>query len=213
MTHNKQILAETLKTWLPLAAIIIIFSGLIYAAVQQTYRQNANDPQIQIAEDIADAISQGLAPPQGIVSPTAPQTDLKKSLSTFLIIYDDAGKIIASSAILDGKNPEYPKGVLDYVKKHGEDRVTWQPVPAVRMATVVTRYSGKQSGFVMVGRSLRETEKRVERLTLMTSVATAAALVISLLLIFLFKKIMPDAASNIVNISETEILIAKGKEE
>jgi hypothetical protein len=48
-------------------------------------------------------------------------------------------------------------GVLDYVRKNGQDRVTWQPAPGVRMATVVVPY---KNGFVMAGRSLTEVEKR-----------------------------------------------------
>ena len=35
-------------------AIITIIMGLIYASVQQTYRSNADDPQIQIAHDLRD---------------------------------------------------------------------------------------------------------------------------------------------------------------
>ena len=209
MTNNKQVLIKTLKSWLPLAAVVIILSGLVYATVQQTYRQNANDPQIQVAEDIADAISQGLVPPEAIVSPAAPTTDLKKSLSTFILIYDDSNKLIASSAALDGKSPDYPKGVLDSVKAHGEDRVTWQPQAGVRMATVVTRYTGKQSGFVVVGRSLKEVEKRVARLTAMTAVATAVALIISLLLIFLFKMMWRPSGEHH---KHTEIVIDTTKE-
>ena len=186
MSHNKKILSETLKAWLPLAAVIVIFSGLIFAAVQQSHRSMANDPQIQIAQDVADAIAQG-TPPDSIVPPTG-STDLRKSLSPFVMIYDDSNKLVGSSAILDGKNPDYPTGVLDDVKKHGEARVTWQPVAGVRMATVVTRYTGTESGFVIVGRSLKEVENRVNQLTTMTAIAMAVALILSLLLKFLSKK-------------------------
>ncbi len=186
MTHNKQVLSDTLKAWLPLAAAIVIVSGLAYAAAQQNYRQSANDPQIQIAQDVADAITQG-TPPDSITGPTG-NTDIRKSLAPFIIILDDAGKVIGSSAVLDGKNPEYPSGVLDNVRKNGGEKITWQPQAGVRIASVVTRYTGAKSGFVVVGRSLKEVERRVEELTEMTAMATALALIVSLLLIFCFKK-------------------------
>ena len=43
--------------------------------------------------------------------------------------------------------------------RRGEDRLTWQPEPGVRSATVVVHYQGAQAGFVMAGRSLREVGK------------------------------------------------------
>jgi hypothetical protein len=49
---------------------------------------------------------------------------------------------------------------LEYVRSHGEDRVSWQPEPGVRIAAVIIRYQGAQSGFVLAGRSLREVEVR-----------------------------------------------------
>ncbi len=184
---HKHILNQTFKAWLPLAAGIVIMSGLVYGAVQQNYRQNANDPQIQIAQDIAAAITQG-APASSIVPPTG-TTEVNDTLSPFVMIFDDSGKLIGSSAILDGKNPNYPKSVLDAVKKSGRDaRVTWQPKAGVRMATVVTRFTGKDSGYIVAGRSLKEVENRISQLTLMTAMATALALVVTLLVMFFLQK-------------------------
>jgi len=48
-----------LKIWLPLLVVISAFSGLAYASVQQAYRQGADDPQIQMAEDTAYALDHG----------------------------------------------------------------------------------------------------------------------------------------------------------
>ena len=48
---------------------------------------------------------------------------------------------------------------------NGEDRVTWQPQGNVRIALVVTKVTGVQSGFIAAGRSLREVEKREDQLT------------------------------------------------
>src|SRR5665811_516764 len=50
------------RSWLPLAVAITLLSGLIYGAVQQVLRQDANDPQIQMAQDTAAALTAGAAP-------------------------------------------------------------------------------------------------------------------------------------------------------
>ena len=90
------------------------------------------------------------------VVPAGVPVDIAGSLAPFMTIYDDSGVPIASSGHLDGALPRLPQGVLDYARAHGENRVTWQPLTGVRVAAVVTRYSGQASGFVLAGRSLRE---------------------------------------------------------
>lgn len=182
----KKILFRTFVKWLPLAVAIAILTGLVYVAVQQSYRMSANDPQIQISEDVADVINKGTTPDQ--IVPPEGSTDISKSLATFVIIYDDTGKAVGSTAILDGKTPLVPSGVLDFARQHGNDKFTWQPKTGVRVAAVVARYSGKASGFVLVGRSLREIEIRITKLGQMSAMAGLLALVLTYLIIFLFFK-------------------------
>src|SRR5581483_4770876 len=185
--NHKNIFLKTFKTWLPLALVAAVFWVTLYWAVQQNYRMSANDPQIQIAEDIASAISLGA--PADSVAPQTGNTDIRQSLSPFLMIYDDSGKLIGSSAILDGKNPEFPTSVFDRVKKSGEDWITWQPQKGLRYAVVVSRYSGKdQSGYVVVGRSMREIEKRISILTEGSAASLVFVLILSFALIFVLKK-------------------------
>lgn len=43
---------------------------------------------------------------------------------TMLVVYDDAGRPIASSARLDGSTPRPPKGVFDFGRANREERVT-----------------------------------------------------------------------------------------
>ena len=183
MTHSKKVLADAFKAWVPLGAAIIMLSGTAYLATQQNYRLSANDPQSQIAEDIASAIKQG-TPPDSIV-PATGTTDIANSLSAFVLIYDGSGKQIGSSAILDGKNPEFPTSVFDSVKKSGEEAVTWQPKSGVRMATVVTHYnstaSGTPDGYIVAGRSLREVEKRINNLGLITLIGLFFTLLVTFL--------------------------------
>jgi len=180
MINQKRKINEAFKAWLPFAVIIIIFAGLAYVAVQQNYRLSANDPQIQIAEDVSTAINAGTAAPDAIVPPS-PTQDITQSLSPFVAIYNATGTPIGSSVALDGKLPTLPSGIFDNAKAHGEDRFTWQPKPGLRVAAVVSHFNGPVPGFVMAGRSLKEIENRIKNLTLMTAIATALALVLTFL--------------------------------
>ena len=45
--------------YLAATAVVTIFAGFIYAAVQQTYRNTANDPQLQIARDMSEQLTDG----------------------------------------------------------------------------------------------------------------------------------------------------------
>ncbi len=170
------------KTWILVAFIITVFSGLIYVVVQQDIRGGANDPQIQISEDVAENLAQGGDPTQIIPNYTF---DIGKSLSTFVIVTDATGKVLATTASLDGKTPQIPKGILDFTKAHTQDRLTWQPKTGVRTAIVVTYFDnlqGKTSGFVIVGRSLREIEKRESTLELEVGLAWLIGIVGSLVI-------------------------------
>jgi len=138
-------------------AFATILTGLVYATVQQSLRQSANDPQIQIAEDIATQLDNGR---DASSLDSQNKTDIAKGLGPYIIIYDDQGKPLASTALLDGQIPVVPFGVLQNAKVHGENRVTWQPQAQVRSAIVAVPFTGKQSGYVVAGRSLRETEIR-----------------------------------------------------
>ncbi|MDP3956721.1 MAG: hypothetical protein Q8P97_01875 [bacterium] len=178
-----------LLTWLPIAVVITLLCGLIYITVQQVIRIGANDPQIAIAEDVANAL-QGGVDPQTIVG--GQTSDILKSLDPFVIIFDEGGNPLASSVQLDGKTPTPPRGVFDSAKSHGDDRLTWQPKPSVRIAAVVAYYSSGNStstkpGFVLAGRSLREIEKRVDSLGLQVLVGWLVILIISFLGFFVLE--------------------------
>lgn len=153
-----------LKQWLPLAAMMTVICLIIYATVQQTYRSNANDPQIQMAQDAAFELSNG-SDPKSLVKPTA--MEISRGLTPYLVIYDESGNPIASDGVLDGKMPSMPCGVLEYSKEHGVDMVTWQPRSGVRSALVVQPFNGTMNGFVVAGRSLRAVEDRENNLVTM----------------------------------------------
>ena len=177
----KKHLLNAAKIFLPLAAVITVLIGLVYLAVQQDFRMSANDPQIQIAEDFADQLSSGV--PLGQFNF---KFDISKSLATFVVIYNDQGQPVTGSGQLNGQFPALPAGVTDYVKKYGEDRITWQPQSGVRSALVVTHFKNSQSaGYIAVGRSLREIEQRESMLGWYALTAWLAALILSLAVLIL----------------------------
>jgi len=148
-----------IKYWLLIVIVVSGLSGLIYGVAQQDIRQGANDPQIQMAEDIAAELANGQSV-QSVVP--AEKVDIARSLAPYIIVFNVTGNPIASSAELNGQIPTIPSGVFDSVRQSGEDRFTWEPQAGVRSAVVVTRFSGSSSGFVLAGRSLREAEKRID---------------------------------------------------
>ncbi len=172
-------LFQIIKSWLPLAIATAGLCGLVYLAVQQSLRISANDPQIQMAEDAASALEGG-ASVESIVP--AAKVELATSLAPFIIVFDNSGSVLGSSAVLHGAIPVYPSGVLDYTRQNGEDRVTWQPESGVRMATVVVRYS---KGFVMAGRSLREVEIRIGNIEKISGLAMLVIWAVTLFIISL----------------------------
>lgn len=137
-----------------LVAVISLVYGVIYVVAQQDLRLGANDPQIQLAEDSAAALS---ANNSTVVYTAATKVDIAKSLAPFMMIYDNNQQLVSSSAVLDGSTPVLPPGVLMNTTAAHQNRVTWQPRGGVRVAAVVVKYD---HGYVLAGRSLREVEKR-----------------------------------------------------
>ena len=165
-----------LARWVQLAALATALSLMVYLAVQQVGRQNANDPQLQIARDASLGITDGKTP-AGITAESP--VEISRSLAPWITIADDKGNIIASTARLHGNPRTVPAGVFDHARATGEERVTWQPEPGVRMATVVVH--NRNGGFVVAGRSLRESEERTAaygRLILLGWLATLVGLLV-----------------------------------
>jgi hypothetical protein len=166
-------LNPNLKIILPIAAVgaaVILFAHVV---VQQNYRQTANDPQIQLAEDAAASLDRGSRPDSVLNSS---EVDVAKSLAPFIIVFDKDHKVVAANAKLSGQVPVPPAGTFDAAKGLGpdnENRFTWQPRPHVRLAAVIVRHDG---GYVLAARSLREVETREAQLTYMTLLALALLL-------------------------------------
>lgn len=171
-----------LRAWILGLGIITVIFGTIYAAIQQDLRITGNDPQIQMAEDMATGLANGQTPAEVVAD--GKQVNLNDSLATFVMIYDQNGQQTFSSALLDGKAPGLPGGVLDGAKSKGETRVTWQPEKGVREAIVVKYYHGEQSGYVIVGRSLKEIEKREDQTLAVTGAGWLVSILAAMVLIY-----------------------------
>lgn len=137
-----------------LMTLTTFVAAIAYLVPQQVLRMSANDPQMQLAEDAASRLSSG--EPAAQVVPERP-IDMASSLAPFVIVYNDSGRPVASSANLDGTVPAPPRGVFEVARVNHEHSVTWQPRSGVRIASVITR---TRNGFVVAGRNMREVENR-----------------------------------------------------
>jgi hypothetical protein len=148
---------------LVLAGIATGVALALYAIPQHVLRSGLNDPQIQLAGDTAARLEQGIAPTDAV--PASQQIDMARSLSPFVIVYDDQGRPVASQGLLNGSIPTPPHGVFDNVRRSGQERLSWQPIlgseRGVRIATVIERVNGPHPGFVLAGRNMREVESRI----------------------------------------------------
>lgn len=152
-----------------LLTLTTFIAGTGYFISQQVLRMSANDPQIQMAEDAAQRLNGGEDAAR--IVPDS-KVDMAASLAPFLIVYDNSGRPTASSASLDGTTPAPPRGVFEYVRSHSQERVTWQPRPGVRIASVVTRTA---DGFVLAGRNMREVEIRENNVLKLAALGWLAA--------------------------------------
>jgi hypothetical protein len=160
-----------LLRWLQLGGVASACCLLVWVAVQQVWRQDANDPQIQMARDAAARLTSGQAVNTIVPAVTV---DAAQSLAPFLTVLDAKGAVVASSGRIQGATESVPSGVLDHVRESGEEEVSWQPEPSVRVAAVIVRYP---SGFVLAGRSLLETERRRARMSDLVGLAWLGMLV------------------------------------
>ena len=86
---------KTLVSWLPLAVggTVILLVG--YVTLQQTHRQQANDPQIMLAEDAAAALDSGY--PANALFESSSKTDMSVSQSPFGMVFDASGKLLGAA--------------------------------------------------------------------------------------------------------------------
>ncbi len=184
--------------FLLLVVLSTVIFGAMYGAVQQNYRNGANDPQVEVVDQVAAVIKQDI--PLDAILGSADQVDVAQSLSLFVMIFDKDKKLVSSSAQVDGQVPTPPQGTFDSANKEGGNRFTWEPKEGVRVAAVLKQVDDK--GYVLAGRSLREIEKRESDLLKMIAVSWLISVVTSLLLSFALKP-----RQNLTIIEETSVTI------
>ncbi len=165
------------RVWLPFAVVTSAFCALAYLLIQQSMRMGLNDPQIQMAEDAASALNNGAAVDSVI---PGSRIDMAESLAPFIDLYDANGNAAAGNGVFNRELPTYPKGALDAAKQSGENRVTWQPDPSVRIASVAVPYN---NGFVVAGRNMREVESRESNAELIAFLAGLVTLIATFIVI------------------------------
>ena len=163
------------KNWLGYAAVVTLLCLTVYGAVQQSFRQSANDLQYQMAQDVANAINNG-ADPKSLTG--TQQLDLASTLSPYVLIYDANGNAVGNNVTLNGKVPKPPAGALAEARKRGSNSVTWQPRPDVRQATVMI--ATRRGYLVVAGRSLRNTEEHIYKLGMLVLFGWIASLLVML---------------------------------
>lgn len=173
---------NAVRYWIPLAVVATGLVGLVYLAVQQDLRMGANDVPAQIAQDTAASIAKGA---EAWTVTGKEDVEISSSLAAWTLVFDEAGKVVAGTPVLDGKQAVPPAGIFAVTKDKGEDRVTWQPRVGVRQAVVAVRIAGGK-GVVMAGHSLRETEAHIDQLTQIAGLAWIVIMIAALAASLLF---------------------------
>ncbi|HSX02173.1 MAG TPA: hypothetical protein VLI05_02540 [Candidatus Saccharimonadia bacterium] len=184
-TSSAASLRLTLRAWLPLVVVVVGLVAFGYVAVQQNYRQSANDPQLQLASDAATLIKNGAEP--AAVVPAA-RVDLASSLAPFMLIGDGSGRLVAGNGWLAGSTPLPPAGVFADTLRSGSRSFTWQTAAGARFAAVAEPAG---DDVVVVARSLAPTEQRIGRLTVMAALALIGLLVATLGAVMLARGVAP----------------------
>ncbi len=174
-----------MKKLLVLSIAFIVVSaifGTIEVVGQQILRQDANDPQIQMAQDAATALNSGASPTSLVSGKIDPST----SLAPFIIIYDDSGQVAASNGSINGHTPTMPSGSLTASKGRDYHVVTWQPQSDVRIAAVNV---AANHYIVVAGRSLKEVERREGHILQLVVVGWVASVLIIVLGMTVYRRL------------------------
>jgi hypothetical protein len=162
------------RIWLAIVGASTLVLGAAYAMTQQATRLAVNDLPLATAQTVKHELENGAGAADVVPSV---KTDLSNDSTVFVTVTDSSQHVLASNAKLSGKSPLPPSGVFEYTKSYGMDQVTWQPSGNARLATIVLNYGeGQNSGFIITGQSLKQTEKRISVYTALAAAAWTAML-------------------------------------
>jgi hypothetical protein len=153
------------------AAVITVLFGTTYLVAQQSERMGADDSPERLATQISAQLASG-----GLDKlDTSDAVEIGSSEQPFFVVYDKDGAPIAGTGYLNGSLATLPNGVLKFAADNNGNRVSWQPEPALRLATVELVAGDR---IVMAGQSLAPSESRTDRLGALTAAGWAAAMVV-----------------------------------
>ncbi|HAG27614.1 TPA: hypothetical protein DCG61_02440 [Patescibacteria group bacterium] len=179
------------------ALVSVLFISICYSA-RTVFRQQANDPQIEVTEQVAGIVRQGV-PIDAIVS-SAEQIDLNSSKALFVMIFDNERSLAGSSAQLNGEAPSVPSEVFDKTNEMGEYRFDFEPSESLKFAGVMKKID--DSAYVLAGRSLSEMETRAAALEQPLWIGWIISVLLSLLLTALLRP-----STNIAIVEETNVTV------
>lgn len=153
---------KTYQYWiLSIVSLILVLICIIFVS-RYVIRSNTEVPLKQLATDTAWKTSLQIEK-NGKIEPLAGEkVDIGSSQETFVIVYNKNKEVLDSTALLYGVVPRLPEGVLDSTLLGVKKILTWEPSVGVRIAAVVV--SSGDYGYVVVGRSLAETEQNITQL-------------------------------------------------
>jgi hypothetical protein len=151
---------QSLSARLPIAIAITCIYTAMYFIMQQNIRSSADGLPTQYAENVRSKLEKGI--PISVAVSGLENVDMQTSYMPFVMVYDNAGNVKISTAILGISIPKIPVGALEQATRHGENRLTWQPQPGVRNAVAIVPYSvNGTTGFVLAAQSLKLYEQRI----------------------------------------------------
>ncbi len=191
---------RVIAIFLVLVAIFsIVFISICYTG-RLVLRQQANDPQIEVTEQVAGIIRQG-APLEAIVG-TAQQIDLSESDALFVAIFDKDKNLAGSTALVNGQPISVPSENFDLAKLQGDYRFDLEVTEGRKMAAVLKPVD--ENAYVLAGRSLAEFEKRADTLSLPIWIGWGISVLLALVLSPLLKPLRPIAIVEETNVTVVE---------
>lgn len=191
---------RAITIFLTLVLLISVIFVAICVSARTVFRQNANDPQVEVTDQVASIVRQGV-PLDAIVS-GAEQIDLATSKALFVVVYDGDRNLVGSSATFNGDNPQIPGDALDKAKQAEDYRFDWQPDNGLKFGLVAKAIDDQ--AFVVAGRSLTEMENRAAALHLPLWIGWVAAVLVALLLTALIRPLRSIAIVEETNVTVIE---------
>lgn len=174
---------RTVVIFVTLVLILTVIFGSIFTIGQQVLRGDSDYPQVEVIQQVEGIIKQGV--PLDVIVNSEEAIDLESSMSLFVMIFDKDKNLVGSSAKIGGQSPTPSAENFDLAKSKGENRFTWQPEKGVRVAAVLKPVG--DNAYVLAGKSLKETDKRVKTLAVYTLIGWASAIILSVLLTLAIK--------------------------